>query len=125
MKAYSQKLILQGGGIIALILGIIGILLPGMPTTPFIILASWCFARSSPRFHHYLLNHKYFGKALREWENHRRISRKAKWLSSSMMCVSICSCAILLGMKFWWVSAAIALTCAAIIYWLWQFPEYQ
>ncbi|SUO96721.1 YbaN family protein [Suttonella indologenes] len=125
MKTYSQKLLLKICGILALIAGIIGFALPVMPTTPFVILASWCFARSSPRFHQYLLNHKHFGEALQRWENHRQISRKAKWLSSSMMCLSIVSCSILLGVKFWWISAGVALICAAVIYYLWQLPEYQ
>lgn len=125
MKTYSQKLLLKICGILALIAGIIGFALPVMPTTPFVILASWCFARSSPRFHQYLLNHKHFGEALQRWENHRQISRKAKWLSSSMMCLSIVSCSILLGVKFWWISASVALICVAVIYYLWQLPEYQ
>lgn len=56
------------------ILGIIGVVLPIMPTMPFLLIASWCFTRSSPRFHHWLNNHRIFGPPLKQWEERKAIS---------------------------------------------------
>jgi len=52
--------------------------LPLLPTTPFILLAAWCFARSSPRFHHWLLYRSWFGGYIRHWQQHRALTPKAK-----------------------------------------------
>lgn len=63
---------------IALALGIVGIALPILPTTPFVILAAFCFARGSRRLEHWLLTHPRFGPALQDWRRHGAITRKAK-----------------------------------------------
>lgn len=59
-------------------LGIIGIYLPLLPTTPFLLLAAACFARSSERCHQWLLNNPTFGPIVRNWEERRCISRRSK-----------------------------------------------
>ena len=60
------------------VVGIIGAFLPVLPTTPFLLLAAWAFARSSPRLEAWLLNHKTFGSLLRDWRERGAISRKGK-----------------------------------------------
>ena len=70
-----------------LLLGGIGVVLPLLPTTPFVILAAACFARSSPRMHGWLLHSELFGPMLRDWEANRCISYKVKWLALFMMAV--------------------------------------
>lgn len=63
-----KKLLLCGLGCCALALGIAGIFLPLLPTTPLVLLASWCFARSSRRFHQWLLRHRTLGPIIQRWE---------------------------------------------------------
>lgn len=65
-------------GAAALALGAIGVVVPGLPTTPFVLLAGACFVRASPRAHGWLLRNKTFGPLLREWELHRSIPRRVK-----------------------------------------------
>lgn len=65
-------------GFVFVALGIIGALLPIMPTTIFLIVATGCFARSSPRFETWLLNHRHFGPPLRAWRENRSVSRHGK-----------------------------------------------
>jgi uncharacterized membrane protein YbaN (DUF454 family) len=69
-------------------LGVIGAFLPVMPTTPFLLLAVACFARSSPRLESWLMNHRQFGPPLRDWRERGAISLKAKATAISLMALS-------------------------------------
>lgn len=70
-------------------LGVIGVFLPLLPTTPFLLLALWCFARSSRRFHSWLLHHRWFGPSLRDWELHRVIPVRAKIVAITSMAAAM------------------------------------
>lgn len=65
-------------GWICVMLATLGVVLPLLPTTPFLLLAGWCFARSSPRFHHWLLHRSWFGSYLRHWQQNRALPKGAK-----------------------------------------------
>ncbi|MBY6154949.1 YbaN family protein [Vannielia litorea] len=65
-------------GSIALLLGLLGVLLPLLPTVPFVLLAAFCFARSSDRLHRWLVSHRSFGPMIENWQSEGAISRSAK-----------------------------------------------
>ena len=75
-------------GFLFLILGVIGIFLPVVPTTPFVLLAAWCFARSSRKWHNWLLDSELFGPMLRDWEARRCIACRTKVVALGAMLVA-------------------------------------
>lgn len=84
----AVRVVLWIAGALALLLGLIGVVLPGLPTTPFVLLAGACFVRASPRSHAWLLRSRLFGPLLREWEQHRSIPRRVKRLALAAMIVT-------------------------------------
>lgn len=100
VQPHSSPLIralLWAGGVLSLVLGAIGIVVPGLPTTPFVLLSGACFLRASPRAHAWLLRNSTFGSLLREWEAHRRIPRRAKR-------VALLSMAFTVSASLWFLS---------------------
>ncbi|WP_417616745.1 YbaN family protein [Parasphingorhabdus sp.] len=69
-------------GLISVALGGIGVLLPLLPTVPFMILAAFCFANSSPRLEAWLVEHHVFGHHIRNWRERRAITRRGKWAAT-------------------------------------------
>ncbi len=82
-------------------LGAVGTVVPGLPTTPFMLLALWAFAKSSQRFHDWLYTHRIFGPPLQQWRDHRIIPRKAKLLSVATMVASFAFLALFTGLALW------------------------
>ncbi|MCR9204770.1 MAG: YbaN family protein [Halobacteriovoraceae bacterium] len=87
MKAKISQSLFLSLGLISVTLGIIGIFLPILPTTPFAILAAYFFSKSSVRLHTWLLNQKTLGPVIRDWEANGVIRLKAKVLATAMMTV--------------------------------------
>jgi len=81
--------LLVAAGFIALGLGVLGVLLPGLPTTPFVLLAGACFVRASPALHAWLLATRWAGPMLKDWETHRSLPKRTKWLAIGTMVVTI------------------------------------
>lgn len=75
-------------GLSALCLGIIGIVLPFFPTVPFVLLAAFAFAKSSPAWHRWLLKHPIFGEMIMDWQSGGRIRKPAKWVATLTVVVS-------------------------------------
>lgn len=106
---------------LCLALGLIGVVLPGLPTTPFILVAAWAAARGSRRLHRWLFRHPLFGPMVRDWRREGAVSRRAKWSAS----VAMVACAGVLAWaapKFWMVAIAITIM-ASVSLWLWFRPE--
>lgn len=80
--------LLFGLGCLSVVIGVIGIVLPGLPGTVFLILAAWCFTRSSPRFEAWLLDHPRLGPPIRHWRESGAIPRGAKWFACLSMAAS-------------------------------------
>lgn len=75
-------------GIVSLILGVLGIFLPLLPTTPFVLLASACFVKSSPRFHDWLISHRHFGPIIDNWQTNRAVSSQVRRRGAVVMVLS-------------------------------------
>mgnify|MGYP003867248931 CR=1 FL=1 len=74
----SMKVLMTFLGCVCVVLGVIGIFLPLLPTTPFILLAAWLFSRSSERFHNWLRTHKQLGPIITIWESGEGLERKVR-----------------------------------------------
>lgn len=106
---------------VCLVLGVVGVFVPGLPTTVFILMAAWAAARSSPRLHAWLWFHPIFGSMLRDWAQGRCVARRAKWRASALMV--LCAGVLFFTSTRWWI-AALASTCmACVLLWLWLRPE--
>ncbi|WP_261841096.1 YbaN family protein [Aliamphritea ceti] len=87
VSAFWRPLVLLAGWI-SLVLGVVGIFLPLLPTTPFLLLTATCFAKSSPRFHSWLLNHPKLGPPIRDWQQYHCIVPSTKRLATVLIVLS-------------------------------------
>lgn len=93
-----KRIVFIAIGSISLGLGILGVFLPVLPTTPFLLLSAWLYARSSARLYHWLLNHKYFGAYIKDFIEDKAISLPAKIISLLMMWATII-CTIFIAVR--------------------------
>ena len=105
----------------ALALGIVGIFLPGLPTTPFVLLAAYAAARGSEKLHAWLLAHRLYGPMIRDWQASGAVSPSAKrWAIGTM---ALCSVIFFLTAPRWWMAAIGTAIMAVVGTWLWLRPE--
>lgn len=107
-------------------IGIVGIFVPGLPTTVFVLLSAYAAARGSERLHHWLLAHPRFGPAIRDWQAHGAVSRRAKW--SATWAMLLCAVVLLAVMAWfpahrWWMTALPIACMVVVAAWLWRRPE--
>ena len=107
-------------GVLLVGVAYLGVLIPGLPWSTPILGATFCFAKSSPRFHAWIMNHPKFGPFIKNWSTYRVYPQKAKYLMVAVMSTS-------LGFMFFGtgnVKATIylAITFAIIILWAWRYP---
>jgi hypothetical protein len=109
-------------GSLALLLGIIGIFLPGLPTTPFVLVAAAGYARASEPFYRWLIANPTFGPLIIEWRRHRSMPYRIKVLAITLMSLSICvSIWALSAMP--WLQALLAFIGIATALWLARIPS--
>ncbi|MHA7848084.1 DUF454 family protein [Serratia sp. D1N4] len=107
-------------GWLAVLLATLGVVLPLLPTTPFLLLAAWCFARSSPRFHHWLLYRSWFGGYLRHWQQHRALPPGAKW--KAVLLIVLTFAVSLWLVKLWWVRGVLLVMLVALLTFMLRLP---
>lgn len=109
--------------VLALATGVVGIVLPILPTAPFLIVAAWAASKGSPRLEAWLLEHRIFGPHIRRWRARGAVPRRAKWTATILMAISLS------GM--WFAAplpvlskAAVTAVVVAVALWLWRRPEH-
>ena len=110
-----------GIGVFCLVLGLVGVFVPGLPTTIFLIIALWAFSRSSQAFHDWLWQHPRFGPSLKAWSEHRVVPRRAKIAAGLMMAASVAIMAAL-GSPLW-VTILVAAICLGVMAYIAPKPE--
>ena len=96
-----KHIMLLAGGWLLLCIGIAGIFIPLLPTTPLLLLSAFCFFHSSDKWYNWLINHKRFGTPIRNFRMHRAISLRAKVMSLLLLWGSITSSALLMVPLLW------------------------
>ena len=109
-------------GWLFLLLGIVGIPLPLLPTTPFLLLSAFFFSRSSPRLHRWLRAHRLFGSIICDWEEHKCISPKAK-LSATLAIVMLFGAALVLGKLHAALNITLVLSAVGVLVFIWTRPS--
>jgi len=115
-----QRVLWVAAGATALLTGIVGIFLPLLPTTPFVLLAAFCFARGSERCERWLTTHPRFGPMVRDWRDHRAIPLRVKQLAWVMMAAGSAWAGFMLPARWGWAPAVF---CALVALWLWRLPN--
>lgn len=117
-----HKTLFLAAGWFFVCVGVVGIFLPLLPTTPFLLLAAWCFGKSSERVHSWLMNHPRLGPPVRDWQNHGVINLNAKWLATGMMVAAMSFPLLIVKVPAWarWTSA---ITMACVLTFIWSRPS--
>ncbi len=106
---------------VSLGLAVAGVVLPILPTVPFVLLAAYAAARGSQQLHDRLVTHRVFGPMIRDWQRYGAVSRRAKWLASASMLVA--AAIMFLTVPRWWMAATGSGIMAIVAFWLWLRPE--
>ncbi|BBT21424.1 inner membrane protein [Aeromonas caviae] len=107
-------------GWLAFATGIVGIVLPLLPTTPFMLLAAALFARSSPRFHGWLLAHPWFGPPILDWQQYRGIRRHARCRAIIFILISFSGSLLVVPLP--WVRWLLVVIMVILLTWLMRLP---
>ena len=118
-RSHWQRALWLLAGTCSLLTGIVGIFVPLLPTTPFVLLAAFCFSRGCLRCETWMLQHPRFGPIVRDWRANRAVPLRAKQLATVMMTVG--------AVWAWWAMPPYirwlpALLCAAVAAWMWSLP---
>jgi uncharacterized membrane protein YbaN (DUF454 family) len=109
-------------GVVSLALAVAGVVLPVLPTTPLVLLAAACFARSYRPFHEWLIAHRLFGPMVREWHEHRSIPVRVKLTAISMMVLGL-GASIVFFIETPWLKALLAAFGIGLGAWMYRLPS--
>ena len=112
-KARIHKWFLITVGIISVGLGLLGVFIPVLPTTPFLLLAAGCFMRSSQRLYDWLIRHKWFGEYIRNYREYRAIPPRAKVVTLVLLW-SVIGTAALFAVTLWWVRVLLGVVAVGV-----------
>ena len=101
-------------GSVSLVLGILGMFLPLLPTTPFLLLSAAVWVKASPALYQWLLNHKVFGEYIRNFREHRAIPLRVKIISVSLVLLTIGYCIFAVVDEWWWAQVLMTLLAIGI-----------
>ena len=107
--------------IVSLALAVLGLFLPVVPTVPFVLLAAWAAARSSPRLAAWMESHPRIGPHIVNWRNGGVVGRGAKWSATVLMSLSAITMVVVLHPR--WLPYPIIACMAIVLAWLWRRPE--
>lgn len=107
--------------VLCLVLAVIGVIVPGMPTTVFVLLAAAAATRSSPRLAAWLEGHRLFGPLILDWRDGGRVRRRSKWHATVAM--TCCAGVLLWTAPSRWVASIAICSMAIVLAWLWCRPE--
>lgn len=113
MHTRVKDRVMQMLGLLAVALGLLGVFLPLLPTTPFLLLAAALFFRSSPRLYNWLLGHRTLGPYIRNFREHKAIPLHTKIVSVSLVWITLLYCAFCMGQPLW-LSILLLLLASAI-----------
>ncbi|WP_027961920.1 YbaN family protein [Halomonas halodenitrificans] len=116
-----KRLVLIAIAGISFVLGVVGMFLPLMPTTCFMLLAVWAASRSSPRLARWIREHPRFGPAVMAWEGERAIPRHAKRLAAGMLALSML--VLMLTVSLLWLKLTLIIGLALLGAWILTRPE--
>jgi uncharacterized membrane protein YbaN (DUF454 family) len=109
-------------GTLFLAIGLVGLVLPVLPTTPFVLLAAACFARGSRSAYEWLLANRTLGPMIREWRQYRSIAYRTKIAAIVLMSATLAA-SIVFYVRPWWLQAALALFGVGMAVWLYRIPS--
>lgn len=112
-KTTLRKVALVTAGLLAVGLALIGIFVPVLPTTPFLLLAAACFVRSSDRLYNWLIHHKWFGEYIRHYREHRAVTLQAKIVALALLWGVIGYTAIAV-VSAWWLRGLLAVIAVGV-----------
>ena len=122
MQTQLYRSIYMLTGLLACLCGIVGIVLPLVPTTPFLLLSAFCFSKSSNSLHQWLLSQPVLGRVIEDWEQSGVITLKTKLIASACM-MTMVSVALIIVENTYWVMTLVVVITLLVLAFIWSRPS--